>query len=230
MREAPAAAPEHREQTTGPPPLRDRRMWLLSTGSSLYCATQTALMTFVVLFFHEHRGLSPGAAAGVLAGTNALAAVMRIAVGRWSDRLRTRLLPLRAIGLALAVFTAVAAAADDAPLAVTIALFVAATLFGMSWNGLSFTAAAETAGRERAGAALGFQQTSLSVIGAFVPIVFAAGVAATSWRAAFAVSAVLPLLGLLALRGVPETVSTRPRSARSRGTSAMLQAARRTPD
>ncbi len=231
MREPPLAPPEHHDRPVSPPPLRDRRMWLLSTGSSLYCATQTGLMSFVVLFLHQHRGLTPGVAAAVLAGTNALAGVMRISVGRWSDNLHTRLVPLRAIGLGLAVLTALAAAADDAPLALTIPAFMAATLFGMSWNGLSFTAAAETAGRERAGAALGMQQTALGVVGAVVPIAFAATVAATSWRTAFAASAVLPLLGLLALRGVPETAAAASRgSARSRGTSAILQAARRTPD
>jgi MFS family permease len=227
MREPPAPPAEHREHVHAPAPLRDRRMWLLTTGSSLYCATQTALMSYVVLFLHQHRGLTPGEAAGVLAGTNALAGVTRIAVGRWSDRLHSRLLPLRLIGLGLAVWTAIAAVADDAPLGLTIAAFVVATLFGMSWNGLSFTAAAEAAGRDRAGAALGIQQTGLGVVAAFVPIAFAATVDATSWRTAFAISAVAPVLGLLALRGVSETS---PGSARSRGTSAIPQAARGTPD
>ena len=68
----------------------------------------------------------------------------------------------------------------------------------MSWNGLSFTAAAELAGGtpERCG-------DRLSAVGALGrrsrrPVVFASLVAATSWRAGFALAAVCPLAGILA--------------------------------
>ena len=70
----------------------------------------------------------------------------------------------------------------------------------MSWNGLSFTAAAELAGGRRSGAAIGFQQSVLSGVGAAAPVVFASLVAATSWRAGFALAAVCPLAGILLLR------------------------------
>jgi hypothetical protein len=71
----------------------------------------------------------------------------------------------------------------------------------MSWNGLSFAAAAELAGRERSGAAIGFQQTILSATATAVPPVFAALVGATSWRTAFALVALAPLLGSAMLSG-----------------------------
>nr|MDQ3823183.1 MFS transporter [Actinomycetota bacterium] len=66
---------------------------------------------------------------------------------------------------------------------------------GLSWNGLSFTAAAELAGRARSGAAIGFQQTALAVSYTVAAIGFAAVVDATSWRVGFALSAVCPLVG-----------------------------------
>ena len=94
--------------------------------------------------------------------------------GRWSDRTRTRIAPLRAVGLALATATVVAAALVDAPLAVLIPALIVDGVLGFSWNGLSFTAAAERAGAARSGAALGFQQTTLAVVGAIVPPAFAA--------------------------------------------------------
>ena len=47
--------------------LRDRRLWILSTGSGLYLFAQIALTSFLVLFLHDEHGLSAGAAAGVLA-------------------------------------------------------------------------------------------------------------------------------------------------------------------
>jgi len=77
-------------------------------------------------------------------------------------------------------------------------------------------------GAARSGAALGFQQTMLAVLGAAVPPAFAVFVAATSWRVAFAVSAVGPLLGVLLLRRVPEPSRA---AARARGTSAIPPAA-----
>jgi hypothetical protein len=103
----------------------------------------------------------------------------------------------------------------------TFALVVAGVV-GISWNGLSFTAAAETAGAARSGAALGFQQTVLAVLGAAVPPAFAALVGATSWRIAFAASALGPLLGVLALSRVAEPTA----AARRRGMSAIPPAAR----
>ena len=51
---------------------------------------------------------------------------------------------------------------------------------------LSLTVAAELAGRARSGAAIGFQQTTLGLIGVLVPVLFANLVEATSWRTAFA--------------------------------------------
>ena len=204
-------------------PARDPRMWLLAGGSALYLTAQMAVTTFVVLFLHEHRGLSSHAAAGVLAGINVLAIGARIGAGRWSDRVRARLRPLRLVGVGLTVGTAIVAALVDAPLAVLVPALVVAGVLGLSWNGLSFTAAAEAAGTRSSGAAIGFQQTMLGVLVAAVPPAFAALVVATSWRVAFALAAVGPALGVLALRRVPEPSLL---GGRTRGTAAIPPAAR----
>src|SRR5205823_11344717 len=82
-------------------PLRDRRLWLLCGGSTLYLAGQIAVAGFVVLFLHQKRGFSNGAAAGVLAAIQVLGGVARIVAGRWSDRLRKRIVPLLWIGVML---------------------------------------------------------------------------------------------------------------------------------
>jgi MFS family permease len=88
----------------------------------------------------------------------------------------------------------------SAPSWLLVPALVVAGGFGLSWNGLSFTAAAELAGRGRSGAAIGMQQTALSAAGAIVPPAFAALVATTSWRAGFALAAVFPLIGVQLLR------------------------------
>ncbi|MDP9231715.1 MAG: MFS transporter [Actinomycetota bacterium] len=180
--------------------LRDSRLWWLCGGSSLYVAAQIAVTGFVVLFLHDERGFSPGEAAAVLGGIQVLAAALRIGTGRWSDVLGSRIVPLRLVGLASSLTLALAAGALDAPAAVLVPAFVLAGGFAMSWNGLSFTAAAELAGRARSGAAIGMQQTALAVAGALVPPAFAALVATTSWRVGFALAALFPLVGVQLLR------------------------------
>jgi MFS family permease len=184
--------------------LRDRTLWLVSWGSGLYLVAQIAVLGFVVLYLHDARGVSVAAGAAVLAGVNVLGAAFRIAGGRWSDLIGSRLLPLRRIGLALAAAMGATAAATAAPLGVAVAAFLVAGGLSMAWNGLSFTAAAEAAGEARSGAAIGFQQTVLSVIGAAVSPAFAALVDGTSWRTAFAVAAAVPLAGWWALGLVTE--------------------------
>ena len=61
--------------------LRDSRLWVLSTGSGLYLFAQIALTAFLVLFLHDVHGLSPGAAAAVLAVIQVGAVVTRISAG-----------------------------------------------------------------------------------------------------------------------------------------------------
>ena len=180
--------------------LRDHRLWLLCTGSSFYLVAQLALISFLVLFLHDERGLSGAAAAGVLGGAQVVAAGMRIGSGIWSDRIGSRIRPLLLVGLGSSITLAVVAAALSAPLVVLIPAMVVAGGLSMAWNGLSFTAAAEIAGRSRSGAALGMQQSALAAAGAIVPPAFAAVVAASSWRIGFAGAAVFPLAGVLLLR------------------------------
>jgi MFS family permease len=184
-------------------PLRDGRMWRLSVGSSLVIAAQASILGFAVLFLHGERGLSTAAAGGVLGLTQLIGAALRVAAGRWSDRAGARVAPLRQLATALAIALVATAALTRAPLALLLPALVVAGALSLSWNGLSFTAAAELAGRARSGAALGFQQTALSVSNAATPPVFAAIVDAGSWRLGFALAALMPVAGATVLRRLP---------------------------
>jgi sugar phosphate permease len=186
--------------------LRDSRLWTLSIASGFYLSAQVALLSFAVLFLHDVHHMSAAAAARVLAVFQLGAAVTRIGAGRLSDRLRNRLRPLRWIGLASATGALVVAVVANGRLPVVVTAIVVAGAISMAWNGLSLTAAAELAGRARSGAAIGFQQTTLSVFGLVVPIAFAAIVEASSWRTAFALSAVGPLTGWWMLGRLRERV------------------------
>jgi sugar phosphate permease len=185
-------------------PLRDPRIWRICSGSLFYVTTQLSLLGFFVLFLHDHRGVSTGVAAGGLAVTQVLGGIARIAVGRWSDRIRMRIVPLRRIALGIVVTAGLTTLLVDASPWIVVPVLVVATTFGLSWNGLSFTAAAETAGRARSGAAIGLQQTFLSAGAIVAPIGFAAVVHHGSWRLAFGLAALSPLVGYALLSPLAE--------------------------
>jgi hypothetical protein len=112
---------------------------------------------------------------------------------------------LRWIGLASCAGVLLTAVLTNAPVAVVLPVMVVAGAISMAWNGLSVTAAAELAGLARSGAAIGFQQTTLSVTGLIVPVAFASVVDSTSWEAGFALASVGPFLGWLLLGLLPES-------------------------
>jgi sugar phosphate permease len=194
-----AGTEEHLEAADVELTLRDRRLWLACWGSGLYLVAQVALMGFVVLFLVEQRGFSTAEAGAVFAAGQVVASVLRITLGRWSDVVRSRVGPLRLIGVVIAVALGLVAALTGASAWVLVPVLAVATGLSMAWNGLSYTIAAELGGR-RSGAAIGFQQTVLSAIGVAAPVAFAAAVSASSWGAAFAVAGVFPLVGVYLLR------------------------------
>ena len=205
VREAPVRDAEL-EGDAIPWTLRDSRLWTLSIGSGLYLGAQIPLMSFAVLFLHDVHGLSPARAGVVLAIFQAGAVLTRIGAGRLSDQLGTRLRPLRWIGLASAAGLLATALLAQSRISLVVTVIIVAGAVSMAWNGLSLTVAAELAGRARSGAAIGFQQTTLGVIGVLVPVLFANLVEATSWRTAFALSAVGPVAGWLMLGRLRERV------------------------
>ena len=180
--------------------LRRPALWLVSCGSALFLFAQTATMSYTVLFLSDDRGMSPHAAALVLAAMQVLGVGFRIAVGLRSDRVGSRVVPLSRLALVISVSFVVVAATTRAPLTVLVPVLVVAGGIAMSWNGLAFVAAAEIAGPHATGAAIGLQQTLLGVVGIVAPIEIAAVVSASSWDVAFFTAGLFPLLGFALLR------------------------------
>jgi sugar phosphate permease len=188
-------------------PLRNSSLWKISSGSAMIVVAQTATMSFTVLFLSEGRDLSTHAAALVLAASQVLGVAFRILAGHWSDRSGTRVVPLCRLALVISASLTIVSALAQAPLWFLVPVIILAGGVGMSWNGLSFVAAAEIAGPAATGAAIGLQQTLLGIAGILTPIGFAALVSSTSWRTAFLAAALFPLAGwalihpLVAARG-----------------------------
>jgi sugar phosphate permease len=176
-------------------PLRDRAIWRLSLGTASVVLAQISVLSFVALYLNEERGWSLTEAALALAGMQLGGAAARVAAGAWSDRLGSRVRPLRALALAAGVTLALAAALLPAPDPAAVPLLIVAGVLAMAGNGVSFAAAAERAGPGRVGTALGLQNTILFVAVAVAPPAFGAAVGLLSWPAAFALAAVCPLVG-----------------------------------
>jgi MFS family permease len=158
---------------------------------------------FVVLFLHDVRGVSVATAALCLSLGQLLGASVRIGTGVWSDRVRSRVGPLRKISVAIALTVGFAAAVQEGPLAFAFAAFVVAGGVSMGWNTVSFAAAVELGGTSRGGATVGFQQAVLGLVAGVTPFAFAFFVGATSWTAAWWAVAAFPIIGWAILRGLP---------------------------
>ena len=187
--------------------MRNRPTWLLAGGAALLLVPQIALFGFTVLFLHDRHGLSTTRAGLVFATVQVLAIAARIAVGRWSDVIGSRIRPLRTVAVASTVAALATAVLTDAPLPVLLPVLVIAGVVVASWNGLAFAAAAEAAGRRRSGAALGLQQTVIFGAGAIAAPVFALLVERAGWSWGFALMALAPALAFVVLGRVPDRIS-----------------------
>jgi len=193
-------------------PLRDRAIWRVSIGTAAVVLAQISILSVLALYLHEERGWSTGSAALALAGVQAGGAVARVVAGAWSDRVASRLVPLRALAASAAVSLALAAALLPAPDWLAAPVLIVAGILAMAGNGVSFAAVAEMAGPARVGTALGLQNTVLGVSVAIAPPLFGAAVGLLSWPVAFALAAACPLVGWWTLG--PLVAAERARRAR----------------
>ncbi len=192
--------PSRSRASSGLGPLRDRRVYRLAGASGLLVASQAAVVGFVVLFLHDERGMTEVAAGAVLAAIQVVGVGLRIAAGRWSDRLARRVLPLRWAAATISATWLVTPLLLDLPLQVAVPVVVVAGAITFGWNGLSFNAAAEFAEEGRSGTAIAIQQTALFGAASITPPVFGLLVSATSWRVGFWGLAVGPALCWVLLR------------------------------
>jgi sugar phosphate permease len=128
-------------------------------------------------------------AAAVLAVAQGCGAVARLVNGRWSDHVGDRLGPLVKIAALTALGCVAVIATGWVPLPVVVAVVVIAATFAISWNGLANLVAAELAGADRAGAALGLENTVAFLSAALTPPVLAVVIEHTSWSVGYAIPA-----------------------------------------
>ncbi len=171
-------------------------LWRIHAVSVLLVVPQVVVWTFTLVWLMTDRGWSAASAGAMVTVAQIFGAAGRIAAGRWSDRVGSRLHPIRTIAIGAAIAMGLLALTDlvRSPLAVVV--MVVASVLTVSDNGLAFTAIAEIAGPFWSGRALGTQNTSQLFTAGMAPPVFGALIAAAGFPLAFAVCALFPLLAL----------------------------------
>jgi len=173
--------------------------------SVLLVVPQAVLWTFTLVWLMAERGWSAAAAGTIVTLAQVLGAGGRIAAGYWSDRVASRLRPIRGIALAAAAAMSLLAITDwfDSPVAVAVMLVAA--VITVSDNGLAFTAVAEIAGPYWSGRALGAQNTTQHLAAAVAAPVFGGLIGLAGYPAAFAVCAALPVIAAPLVPKEPQT-------------------------
>ena len=187
--EAPAAdlANPYRGSTT---------LWRIHAVSMLLVVPQCVVWTFTLVWLMTDRGWSAASAGAMVTFAQLLGAAGRVAAGRWSDKVGSRLHPIRTIAIGAAIAMGLLAVTDLMHSPLSIAVMVAASVITVSDNGLAFTAIAELAGPFWSGRALGTQNTSQLFTAGIVPPLFGALISAVGFPIAFAVCALFPLVAL----------------------------------
>ena len=209
-----------REQVQRGSPYKTGVLWRIHAASALLVVPQFTVATFALVFLVDTRGWPPAAAGTLLAVAAAGGAASRLAAGHWSDRVASRMRPMRILALATtAILVALALAAGSAS-ALAVPILLAAAVLAVSTNGLAFTAVAEYAGPAWAGRALGIQNTGQNALAALTPPIVAVIIGVAGYPVAFAAAGALPLA---AAALVP--LAAERRAARRAGPAAVATAA-----
>jgi MFS family permease len=135
--------------------------------------------------------------AGLLVGVSQfVGALARILIGVLSDRVGSRVRPLRWVAVAAGVCLLLLAAFDAAGWGAAAVVFVIATTATVVDNGLAFTSVAEMAGPSWAGRALGAQNTGQFIVASAVGPVVGALIGVVGYPLAFAAVAVFPAIAV----------------------------------
>jgi MFS family permease len=193
-----------------------RGSWVLRrihVASALLMVPQTVTVTFMLVWLINDHRWSIESAAALVTISQLVGALGRVVAGRWSDRVGSRLRPVRTIAIVGALVLAALAFTDHLGLSIAVALMAVASVIAVLDNGLESTAITEYAGPFWSGRALGLQNTYQRLMAAGVPPVFGGLITATGYPLAWAVCGLFPLLAvpIVPAKVLPPGLETRAR-------------------
>lgn len=181
------------------PYLGNRHLVRIHLASVLLVVPQFAVWTFMLVWLQVGRGWSAEAAGSLVAVSQLLGALGRIAAGTLSDVVGSRIRPMAWVATLAALTMGALGLAMSQELSVAIPLIMLASVVTVADNGLAFTEVAEYAGPYWGGRALGIQNTGQYLTASAVPPVLGAVIPLWGYGAAFGLTGLFPLLALAAI-------------------------------
>ena len=188
----PPRPPRSEAAATGNPYRASGWLWRIHAVSALLVVPQFTLSTFGLVWMTVALGIAAPIAGLVVGVSQFVGALGRIGVGQLSDRVGSRVRPLRWVAIAgIGAMGLLAGSAAGGPgwAIASCALFVVATTISVADNGLAFTSVAEVAGPFWSGRALGAQNTGQFVAASAVGPAIGALITVAGYPIAFLVSA-----------------------------------------
>lgn len=193
-------------------------LWRIHAVAGLLMMPQTVTVTFMLVWLMRHHGWSIAEAGGVVTLSQFIGALGRIAVGRWSDRVGSRMRPLRIVAIAATLALLLLTLADDGDWGFEVPVMIAVSVIAVLDNGLEATAITEFAGAFWSGRALGIQNTTQRLVAAAGAPLFGVLIDAARYPTAWALCGLFPLAAvpLVPAKLLPPglAATARPRSVR----------------
>lgn len=177
-------------------PYRVPTLWQLHATSTLLVVPQFAISGFSMAYLVGVRHWDTVAAGRVLFLAQLLGALGRIGAGIWSDRVASRMTPIRQLAVASSLVMLGVSLGDHLHSRLIIVALIAGAVITVADNGLAFTAVAEFAGSAWAGRALGAQNTAQNIASALTPPLLGTLIGAHGYAVGFAVGAIFPVLAI----------------------------------
>ena len=173
-------------------------LWRIHGVSILLQVPQIVVWNFALVWLISRHGWSPESAGVLVTVSQVLGALGRLVVGWISDRIGSRMRPLRAITICAAAAMLMLGLADGLglPAVIPMVALVIASVVTVADNGLAFTSVAEIGGPYWGGRAMGMQNTGQFLVSAFIPSGIGALIGAIGYPLTFALTAIFPLLAM----------------------------------
>jgi sugar phosphate permease len=174
------------------------RLGRVHLASSMLVVPQFAVAGFTLVYLVGERHWDAAAAGRMIFGFQVAGAAGRIVSGVWSDRVGSRLRPMRQLAVASAALMVTLALGAALHSWWIVAAFALGAVVTVADNGLAYTSVAELAGPEWAGRALGVQNTVQNLVAVATAPLLAAIIGDSRYALGFAVVAVFPLIAIVA--------------------------------
>jgi MFS family permease len=166
----------------------------IHAASALLTVPQAVTVTFMLVWLVDRHGWSAAAGGASVTVSLLLGALGRIVVGRWSDRVGSRMRPIRIIAVTTATSLFLLALTDYFGSRYSVLLLAAIAVLAVLDNGLEATAITEFAGPFWSGRTLGIQNTTQRLLAAGGPPLFGVLITASAYPPAWALCGLFPLL------------------------------------